>query len=295
MLPYNDLDAVRAAFDEHSERIAAVIVEAAAANMGVLAPERGFNRGLSEITRRHGALLIVDEVLTGFRVGPRRLVGPRGVAGRARRRRLGARPHHVRQGHRRRACRSRRSAAAPRSWTSWRPSGRSTRPARSAATRSPSPPASRRCGSPTPEVYARLDAVADVVAPRDVGGALAPRASRTRVQRAGNLFSFAFTSTAPANYDDVRAQEAWRYPPFFHAMLDAGVNLPPSVFEAWFVTAAHDDAGRVAHPRRAARCGEGRRRGGVARRVGRGGRGSGPSLAGGTLACGRVRVARPSL
>ncbi len=44
------------------------------------------------------------------------------------------------------------------------------------------------------------------------------------------------------DYDDARAQEAWRYPPFFHAMLDAGVSLPPSVFEAWFLTAAHDEA-----------------------------------------------------
>lgn len=70
VLPYNDLDAVRAAFDEHAERIAAVIVESAAANMGVLAPEPGFNRALAEITRAQGALLIVDEVLTGFRVGP---------------------------------------------------------------------------------------------------------------------------------------------------------------------------------------------------------------------------------
>jgi glutamate-1-semialdehyde 2,1-aminomutase len=62
------------------------------------------------------------------------------------------------------------------------------------------------------------------------------------VQRAGNLFSFAFTATPARNYDDVRAQQTFRYPPFFHAMLDAGVSLPPSVFEAWFVSAAHDSA-----------------------------------------------------
>jgi glutamate-1-semialdehyde 2,1-aminomutase len=61
------------------------------------------------------------------------------------------------------------------------------------------------------------------------------------VQRAGNLFSFAFTPNAPRNYDDVRAQDTFRYPPFFHAMLDADVSLPPSVFEAWFVSAAMDD------------------------------------------------------
>jgi glutamate-1-semialdehyde 2,1-aminomutase len=62
------------------------------------------------------------------------------------------------------------------------------------------------------------------------------------VQRAGNLFSFAFTSSAPQNYNDVRAQDTFRYAPFFHSMLDAGVSLPPSVFEAWFVSAALDDA-----------------------------------------------------
>jgi glutamate-1-semialdehyde 2,1-aminomutase len=62
------------------------------------------------------------------------------------------------------------------------------------------------------------------------------------VQRAGNLFSFAFTPDAPKNYEQVKAQHSFRYAPFFHAMLYAGVSLPPSVFEAWFVTAAHDDA-----------------------------------------------------
>ena len=62
------------------------------------------------------------------------------------------------------------------------------------------------------------------------------------VQRAGNLFSFVFADEAPRNYVDVQAQDTWRYAPFFHAMLDGGVSLPPSVFEAWFVSAVHDDA-----------------------------------------------------
>ncbi|HEX6955411.1 MAG TPA: glutamate-1-semialdehyde 2,1-aminomutase, partial [Agromyces sp.] len=64
------------------------------------------------------------------------------------------------------------------------------------------------------------------------------------VQTAGNLFSFMFGDAVAGgarDYAGVLAQESWRYPPFFHAMLDAGVSLPPSVFEAWFVTAAHDD------------------------------------------------------
>jgi glutamate-1-semialdehyde 2,1-aminomutase len=62
------------------------------------------------------------------------------------------------------------------------------------------------------------------------------------VQRSGSLFSIAFAETPPHDYDTVKAQDAFRYPPFFRAMLDAGVSLPPSVFEAWFVSAAHDDA-----------------------------------------------------
>ena len=70
VIPYNDLDAVREVFAVHGERVAAVIVEAAAANMGVVAPLPGFNAELAAIAHTHGALLILDEVLTGFRVHP---------------------------------------------------------------------------------------------------------------------------------------------------------------------------------------------------------------------------------
>ncbi len=69
VLPYNDLAAVEAAFAAHGQNIAAVITEAAPANMGVVTPGEGFNAGLSRITKEHGALLILDEVLTGFRTG----------------------------------------------------------------------------------------------------------------------------------------------------------------------------------------------------------------------------------
>ena len=116
VLPYNDLDAVRAAFDAHPGRIAAVITEAAGANAGVLAPLRGFNRALAGLVRENGALLILDEVLTGFRVGPRRLVGSRGRARGAGWGRLGSRSVHLRQGARRRpaARRARRVLGAAR-------------------------------------------------------------------------------------------------------------------------------------------------------------------------------------
>lgn len=96
-------------------------------------------------------------------------------------------------------------------------------------------------------VYEHVDRAADVVS-EAVSAALAGAGVAHTVQRAGSLFSFAFgepTADAsgipgPRDYAAVQAQEAWRYPPFFHAMLDAGVALPPSVFEAWFLTAAHD-------------------------------------------------------
>ena len=70
VLPYNDLDAVRAAFAAHPGRIAGIITEAAGANAGVLAPDLGFNRALVELAHAEGALVILDEVLTGFRVSP---------------------------------------------------------------------------------------------------------------------------------------------------------------------------------------------------------------------------------
>ncbi|MBO0841529.1 MAG: glutamate-1-semialdehyde 2,1-aminomutase, partial [Sciscionella sp.] len=81
VLPYNDIDAVRAAFAAHPGEIACVITEAAAGNMGAIAPEPGFNAGLREITAADGALLVMDEVMTGFRVSASGWFGIDGVAG----------------------------------------------------------------------------------------------------------------------------------------------------------------------------------------------------------------------
>ena len=240
VLPYNDLDAVRAAFDQHSERIAAVIVEAAAANMGVVPPDAGFNRALAEIVHARGALLILDEVLTGFRVGPAGWWGleasgvvPDGA---------GWKPDLIAFG-------KVIGGGMPLAALGGRadvmdylaPLG----PVYQAGTLSGNPLAVAAglatLQHATSDVYATLDRLADLLSD-EVSGALTMAGVAHTVQRAGNLFSFAFTETPPRTYDDVRAQEAWRYPPFFHAMLDAGVTLPPSVFEAWFLTAAHDDS-----------------------------------------------------
>ena len=93
----------------------------------------------------------------------------------------------------------------------------------------------------TEAVYERIVHAADTIS-NAASAALAAEGVAHSIQRAGTLFSIAFAETPPTNYDEVRAQQAFRYPPFFHAMLAAGVSLPPSVFEAWFVSAAHDDA-----------------------------------------------------
>jgi glutamate-1-semialdehyde 2,1-aminomutase len=240
VLPYNDLDAVREVFARHPDRIAAVIVEAAAANMGVVAPNRGFNRDLAGIVRANDALLILDEVLTGFRVGPAGWWGlessrviPDGA---------GWQPDLVTFG-------KVIGGGMPLAALGGRidvmdylaPLG----PVYQAGTLSGNPVAVA-AGIATlrladAQVYERLDSAADTVSSA-VSAALAAEGVEHVVQHAGNLFSFAFTATSPRNYEQVRAQQAFRYPAFFHAMLDAGVSLPPSVFEAWFVSAAHDSA-----------------------------------------------------
>jgi glutamate-1-semialdehyde 2,1-aminomutase len=245
VLPYNDLDAVRAAFAAHPDRIAAVITEAAGANAGVLVPARGFNRALAGIVREHGALLILDEVLTGFRVGPAGWWGleacgvvPDGagwtpdivtfgkvLGGGMPLAALGGRAHLL-------------DLLAPAG------------PVYQAGTLSGNPLAVAAgiatLRSATPEVYAHIDRASDTLSAA-VGSALAAEGVPHVISRAGNLFSLAFRPDPIRDYDDARAQESWRYPPFFHAMLDAGVSLPPSVFEAWFLSAAHDDAalGRI--------------------------------------------------
>lgn len=235
VLPYNDLDAVRAAFAEHEGRIAAVITEAAAANMGVLAPSEGFNAALCELAHDNGALVILDEVLTGFRVGRAGWWGRETGLGTYYQPDLftfgkvigGGMPLAALGG----------SAAV---MDNLAPIG----PVYQAGTLSGNPLAVAAgiatLTETTAALYSRLDAIADQLADATTAALTAAGVAHV-VQRAGNLFSFAFREDAPRNYVDVKQQEAFRYPPFFHAMLDAGVSLPPSVFEAWFVNAAMDE------------------------------------------------------
>jgi len=227
---YNDLDAVRELFAERGSEIAAVIVEAAAANMGVVPPDAGFNAELTRIAHEHGALVILDEVLTGFRVSPSGWWGlddsyvpdlvayGKVIGGGLPLAAIGGRAEIM-------------DLLAPLG------------PVYQAGTLSGNPVAVaaglatlRAADAAT---YAHLDATATTISAA-TSAALAVEGVEHSVQHAGNLFSIFFSEAAPRNYAEVKAQEAFRYPPFFHAMLDAGVSLPPSVFEAWFVSAAHD-------------------------------------------------------
>ncbi len=89
-------------------------------------------------------------------------------------------------------------------------------------------------------MYAAVDAAAARIADA-LDAALTAEGVVHTVPRAGSLFGVAFLPEVPRDYATALTQQSYRYAPFFHAMLDAGVSLPPSVFEAWFLTAAHDD------------------------------------------------------
>lgn len=92
----------------------------------------------------------------------------------------------------------------------------------------------------TPEVYAKVDAAADRIATA-LDRALTDAGVTHAVPRAGSLFGVAFAAEAPRTYAQAQAQESFRYAPFFHSMREQGIALPPSVFEAWFLTAAHGE------------------------------------------------------
>jgi glutamate-1-semialdehyde 2,1-aminomutase len=231
VLPYNDLAAVDECFAEFGNDIACVIVEAAAGNMGAVAPVAGFNAGLREITARHGALLVMDEVMTGFRVSPAGWYGLDPVAadlftfGKVMSGGLPA------------------AAFGGRAdvMSSLAPAG----PVYQAGTLSGNPVAVA-AGLATlraadASVYAALDSNARTIGSL-VSSALNSVGVAHSVQYAGNLFSVFFAEQPVTDFAGAQAAETFRYKPFFHAMLDAGVYLPPSAFEAWFVNAAMDEA-----------------------------------------------------
>jgi glutamate-1-semialdehyde 2,1-aminomutase len=231
VLPYNDASAVAALFAARGDEIACVITEGCPANMGVVPPAPGFNELLRSLCDASGALLIMDEVLTGFRVSEAGWYGIDGVRGD-----LvtfgkvmgGGLPCAAFGG--RAEIMSRLAPVGP-VYQAGTLSGNPLATAAGLATL-------RAC---TPEVYAAVDSFAAAVS-KLVSSALAEAGVPHHLSMAGNLFTMFLGRTDPVvNFADAKAQSTGAYAAFFHGMLDGGVYLPPSAFEAWFVSAAHDD------------------------------------------------------
>lgn len=230
VLPYNDLEAVAAAFAAHPGEIACVITEAAAGNMGAVAPLPGFNAGLRQLTAEHGALLIMDEVMTGFRVSKAGWFGREGVAGDLYtfgKVMSGGLPAAAFGG---RAEIMNRLAPLGPVYQAGTLSGNPVAVAAGLATLRAADDA----------VYAALDRNADRLGEL-LRKALTEAGVRHQVQFAGNMVSVFFAERPVTDYAAAAASQTWRYPAFFHALLDAGVYAPPSAYEAWFVSAALDE------------------------------------------------------
>ncbi|MBF0971777.1 MAG: glutamate-1-semialdehyde 2,1-aminomutase [Actinomyces graevenitzii] len=301
VLPYNDFEALEACFAERGQEIAGVIFEGAPANMGSVPPLAGWNERIRSLCTRYGAVMILDEVLTGFRVssagwwgleavagwqehdgatpatalsaelttpaalaqlGAAGTIGAAGATGSEATKAAG--PDAV-------AVADPNAVAAP----TWVPdlvtfgkvvgggmplaavAGRADimdllaplGPVYQAGTLSGNPLATA-AGLATlqladVDVYNAVNANAQAVG-EIVGQALTQAGVAHRVQRTGSLMSIMFGPQAARdgvyNYDQARQQETWRYAPFFHSFLEAGVALPPSIFEVWFLSAAHGEA-----------------------------------------------------
>jgi len=230
-LPYNDLEAVEQVFRDYGERIAAVIVEPIAGNMGVVPPRPGFLEGLRKLTREAGALLIFDEVITGFRVsygGAQALYGvlpdltclgkiigggfPVGAFGG---------PREIMR------------LVAPLG------------PVYQAGTLSGNPVA-MACGVTTLRIlrdrnpYDRLEELGARLA-EGLQEAAEEAGVPVTVNRVGSMLTLFFTEGPVENFDDANRSDKQRFSRFFWAMLERGVYIPPSQFEAWFVSLAHTE------------------------------------------------------
>jgi glutamate-1-semialdehyde 2,1-aminomutase len=230
--PYNDLTGVENLFRQHAGKLAAIIVEPVAANMGVVEPAPGFLQGLREISKREGALLIFDEVITGFRVAyggaqsvykidPDLTVMGKIIGG--------GLPVAAYGGKR---CIMERVA----------PLG----PVYQAGTLSGNPLA-MRAGLATlpkleaPQFYEELNRRTQRLA-EGLRNALKEAAVPGQVNVAGSLLTLFFCDQPIKNYADAKKSDTAKFGKFFQAMLERGIFLPPSQYEALFVSAAHTEA-----------------------------------------------------
>lgn len=237
-VPWNDLAAMQRLFAEHRDErgqstIAALIIEPVCGNMGCVPPRPGYLQALAELTRSHGALLIFDEVMTGFRVafgGAQALYGITPdltclgkIVG-------GGLPLAAYGG---RADVMERIA----------PSG----PVYQAGTLSGNPLAVAagmklvELLAAQPDLYARLDRTTAALS-SGLATVLREAGIPVSVNQLGSMFTLFFTDQPVFDYSDAKRSDTARFARFFHALLDHGVYLPPSQFEAAFVSAAHTDS-----------------------------------------------------
>ena len=228
-LPFNSAGAVERAFETYKDRIASVIVEPVAGNMGCVPPAPGFLEALREITARHGALLIFDEVMTGFRIsfgGAQQLYGIRPdlttlgkVIG-------GGFPIGAYGGRR-------------EIMEMMAPAG----PVFQAGTLSGNPVAVT-AGLTTlaelrrPGVYEALEERGAALA-RGLSEAAGRAGAAVQINRVGSLLTVFFTDSPVTDFASAKRSDLARFARFFHGMRRRGVLLPPSQFEAWFLSAAH--------------------------------------------------------
>jgi glutamate-1-semialdehyde 2,1-aminomutase len=230
--PYNDLSGVENLFRQHAGKLAAIIVEPVAANMGVVEPALGFLQGLREITKREGALLIFDEVITGFRmayggaqsvykIDPDLTVLGKIIGGGLPVAAYGGKRHIMER-------------VAPLG------------PVYQAGTLSGNPLA-MRAGLATlpkleaPKFYEDVNRRSLRLA-EGLRNALQEAKVPGQVNIAGSLLTLFFCDRPIKNYADAKKSDTVKFAKFFQAMLERGIFLPPSQYEALFVSAAHTEA-----------------------------------------------------
>jgi glutamate-1-semialdehyde 2,1-aminomutase len=234
VVDYNDTEALRQVFAERGDQIAAVITESAAANMGVVPPSDEFLTAMASLCVANGALLIFDEVMTGFRVSrsgwwgafakEKNIVPDLFTFGKV----IGGGFPVAAVGGKARVM----DLLAPLGgvYQAGTLSGNPVATASGLAT----------LQQLTAQSYQILDSRAEQVG-RAVSEALSAEGVPHQLQSSGNLFSVFFSGGPVRNFSDATAQNTAQFAAFFHAMLDAGVSLPPSAFEAWFVSTAVTD------------------------------------------------------
>lgn len=236
VVPYNDIQVVKQAFAENEGQIAAVITEAAAGNMGTVAPHNNFNARLKDLCHSNGALLILDEVMTGFRTSYSGWYGVDNVAGD-----LTTFGKVISGGL---------PAAAFGGRADIMDHLAPVGPVYQAGTLSGNPIAmaagKKSLELATEQIYDTIRAHADRLADL-IHDALGAVGVAHHIQRAATMLSVRFADGEGHNFSDMKQADTFRYAPFFHALLDNGVYAPPSVFETWFVSAAltDDDFDRI--------------------------------------------------